>query len=61
MEQFPIVSVILPVYNDELYLKESVSSILSQTYSLFELILVDDGSNEGTKAIIEECRQLDQR
>jgi glycosyltransferase involved in cell wall biosynthesis len=61
MEQIPIVSVILPVYNDEIYLMESVSSILSQSYTLFELIIIDDGSNDATKEIIAQCLKLDSR
>ena len=61
MEQSPIVSVLLPVYNDEIYLTESVNSILSQTFTFFELIIIDDGSNEGTKAVIEQCQKLDSR
>jgi len=61
MEQIPVVSVLLPVHNDEIYLKESVTSIINQSFTLFELIIIDDGSNERTKSVIAECRKLDPR
>lgn len=61
MEQVPIVSVLLPVYNDEIYLTESANSILSQTFPFFELIIIDDGSNEVTKAVIEQIHKFDSR
>ena len=43
----PIVSVLLPAYNAGTYLQESVESILRQTYSVFELLILDDGSTDG--------------
>lgn len=49
----PKVSVIMPVYNSVLYIKEAIDSILNQTFKDFELILVEDCSSDGTKAIIE--------
>jgi len=48
----PEISVIMPVYNASQYLKEAVDSILSQTYSDFELIVVDDGSTDSTLGIL---------
>ena len=47
MSHNPIVSVLLPVYNAEKYLQESVESILKQTYTSFELLILDDGSTDG--------------
>ena len=41
-----IISVIVPVYNAEKYLKRCVDSILSQSFSDFELLLIDDGSSD---------------
>lgn len=45
-----LISIIVPVYNGELFISECISSILSQTVSYFELIVVDDGSVDGTVA-----------
>ena len=47
MTQPPVVSIVLPVYNVGLYLQESVNSILDQTFTSFELLILDDGSTDG--------------
>ncbi len=57
----PKISVIVPVYKVEAYLRRCVDSILSQTFSDFELILVDDGSPDNCPAICEEYAAKDQR
>jgi len=49
-----LISVILPVYNSDLYIRDSIQSILSQTYSNFELLILDDGSTDKTLSIINE-------
>lgn len=48
-----LVSVIMPVYNGEEYLESAIDSILNQSYSNFEFIIVNDGSTDKTKSIIE--------
>ena len=57
----PMVSVIVPVYNVEQYLPQCVDSILSQTYQNLEIILVDDGSADGSGKICDEFQRTDQR
>jgi len=51
--QSPIISVILPVYNGQAYLKTAIESILNQTFTNFELIVIDDGSTDQSDAIIK--------
>lgn len=55
------ISVIAPVYKVEKYLPECIESILSQTFTDFELILVDDGSPDGSGAICDEYARKDNR
>ena len=57
----PKLSVIVPVYNTEKYLRECIDSILAQTFTDFELILVDDGSTDGSGAICDEYTGKDPR
>lgn len=56
-----LISIILPVYNGEKYLSESVDSILSQTYKTWELIIVDDGSTDNTASIAQQFAKRDSR
>jgi glycosyltransferase involved in cell wall biosynthesis len=55
------VSVIVPVYNTEQYIKKCVESILNQTYTDFELILSDDGSTDGSPELCRKFEQQDKR
>jgi glycosyltransferase involved in cell wall biosynthesis len=56
-----LVSVIVPVYNTEKYLKKCIDSILNQTYKEIELILVDDGSTDNSLEILREYERQDTR
>jgi len=49
-----VVTVVLRVYNGERYIREAITSILSQTYSDFELLVIDDGSSDATPEILSE-------
>lgn len=55
------VSVVIPVYNTEPYLEECVWSVLRQTYPDLELILVDDGSDDGSRELCERLSREDRR
>lgn len=57
----PRVSVIVPVYNSELYLNQCVDSILAQTYSDYEVLLIDDGSTDRSSCICDEYASKDSR
>lgn len=52
-----LVSIIVPVYNVENYLEECLDSILSQTYKNYELILINDGSTDSSRAIIDRYKK----
>lgn len=57
----PLLSVITPVYNVESYLDRCVESILSQSYRNIELILVDDGSTDGSSLLCDKWKDKDER
>lgn len=57
----PELSIIVPVFNTEKYLRECVDSILAQTFTDFELILVDDGSKDSSLEICKEYEKKDKR
>ena len=61
MASVPTVSVLLPVYNSERYVREAVESVLAQTLADFELIAVDDGSTDGSLEILQAFAARDPR
>jgi glycosyltransferase involved in cell wall biosynthesis len=56
-----LVSIFVPVFNGEKYLQSTLDSLRSQTYSTFEIIIVDDGSTDRSAAIATEASRLDSR
>lgn len=56
-----MISIIVPVYNVERYLDQCIQSIVSQTYADWELIIVDDGSTDGSAVIAKQWRDSDSR
>ena len=57
----PAITVLLPAYNAERYIESAVQSILTQTFADFELIVIDDGSTDQTRAILEKLAARDAR
>ena len=57
----PLVSIVIPVYNEEKYLPKCLNTLLSQTFSSFELIVVNDGSMDRTGEILSEYSLRDSR
>ena len=55
------VSIVIPVYNVECYLRECLDSVCNQTYKNIEIICVDDGSTDGSPAILKEYAEKDRR
>ena len=56
-----LISIITPSYNSEKYLKECIESVLNQTYSNWEMLLVDDASIDGSRSIIESYSSKESR
>ena len=56
-----LVSIVLPIYNGEKYMRQSIDSVIAQTYTNWELLIVDDGSTDGTAAIAMEYAEKDAR
>lgn len=56
-QRAPLVSVIMPVYNGQLFVSEAIESILNQTYQNFELLIIDDASSDNTWKILSTFRK----
>lgn len=57
----PLISIIVPVYNADRYLRECIESILNQSYENFQLILIDDGSTDASADICDEYASVNQK
>lgn len=57
----PLISIIVPVYNVEKYLEQCISSLINQTYKKLEIIVVNDGSTDRSRDIIESFQKIDSR
>jgi glycosyltransferase involved in cell wall biosynthesis len=57
----PAVSVVMPVYNTERYLRYALQSVLAQTFTDFEFIILDDGSSDSSVHIVQEFAEVDDR
>lgn len=56
-----LISVIVPIYNSQLYLKECINSLINQTFNNLEIVLVDDGSTDGSGLICDTYAAMDER
>ncbi|EMK3380923.1 glycosyltransferase family 2 protein [Vibrio vulnificus] len=56
-----LISVVIPLYNTEKYIKECVESVLDQDYERFELLVINDGSTDGSRKIVEHLALKDNR
>ena len=56
-----LVSVVVAIFNGEKYLRECITSIINQSYTNIEIILVDDGSSDDSRKICEQMKEIDQR
>ena len=61
MEIEPEITVLMPVYNQQQFLDESIQSILNQSFADFEFIIINDGSDDKSANIINQYGKLDKR
>ena len=61
MDTRPLISIIVPIYNVEKYLRKCIESILNQTLENIEVILINDGSTDNCGKIIDEYEKQDKR
>jgi glycosyltransferase involved in cell wall biosynthesis len=61
MSNLPLISIVIPCYNAESTLEKCLNSVLNQEYRDLEIIIIDDGSTDGTSQIIESFKQKDSR
>ena len=56
-ENEPLISIVVPMYNTEMYIEKCIRSIMEQTYKNLEIVIVNDGSTDGCLKICEQLRQ----
>ena len=56
-----LISIIIPVYNVEKYLKKCINSVINQSHKNLEIILIDDGSTDKSGIILDEYAKIDER
>lgn len=61
MEKTPLISIVMPVFNSGAYVQKSIQSVLTQTYTKWELLIVDDGSTDNSWEILTRWQQKDNR
>ena len=61
MKANPLISIIIPVYNVKKYLEGCLKSVINQTYKNLEIIVVDDGSTDGSSEVCDEFGEKDTR
>ena len=52
MKNNPLVSLVMPLYNHEKFVERAINSIVNQTYQNWELLIIDDGSTDGSRDIV---------
>ncbi|MBQ7792832.1 MAG: glycosyltransferase family 2 protein, partial [Clostridia bacterium] len=57
----PLISIIIPVYNAAHYFERCIKSVLEQTYKNLEIILIDDGSTDGSEKLCDQYKEIDDR
>lgn len=61
MDREPLISIVMPVYNCERYIMQAVESVIAQTYQNWELLIINDASQDNTQSIVNELAQKDSR
>ena len=61
MEGTDLVTIVTPMYNSMATIKNTIASVQAQTYSTWEMIIVDDCSTDGCAAYVEQCAKADGR
>jgi glycosyltransferase involved in cell wall biosynthesis len=60
-DHYPIISVVMPAYNAAKFISQTIESVLAQTFTDFELLILDDGSTDHTLEIAKDYKLSDRR